>query len=305
MEKRTWIEKMTLVLALTMVTLAGREALLCAEAEPSPNQNEAPALHSLKVVDFFNLFPNVGAFVVWGEPNDFGAPEGLLTRCTGTLIDERVFLTAGHCVAWIKEVALPPSIKFYVTFSPNARDPSGWRPVAGHAAHPSLPPCPPPNLCTFRGLDPGILDIGLIFLSEPVRGIRPATLARPDTLESDRADDALMILPGYGDLDSVPGGGPQPVSDWDGWRRIKISKLSRVVDNEWASWSVPGVVCFGDSGSPTFLYDLSKNRLGHETVAVASDGGDVCFSRDDRARVDTEAAREWVRRTIAQRIPRH
>ena len=55
-----------------------------------------------------------------------------------------------------------------------------------------------------------------------------------------------MILPGYGDLDSVPGGGPQPVSEWDGWRRIKISKLRRVVDNEWASWSLPGVVCFGD-----------------------------------------------------------
>ena len=114
-----------------------------------------------------------------------------------------------------------------------------------------------------------------------------------------------MILPGYGDLDSAPGGGPQPVSEWDGWRRIKISKLSRVVDNEWASWSLPGVVCFGDSGSPTFLFDPSRNRLGSETVAVASDGGDVCFSRDDRARVDTDAARDWVRQTIAQMIPKH
>ena len=114
-----------------------------------------------------------------------------------------------------------------------------------------------------------------------------------------------MILPGYGDLDSAPGGGPQAVSEWDGWRRIKISKLRRVVDNEWASWSLPGVVCFGDSGSPTFLFDPSRNRLGNETVAVASDGGEVCFSRDDRARVDTYEAREWVRRTIAQMIPKH
>ena len=305
MDKRTWNRRTTLVLALTLVSLLGRETLRAQGERTSANQNQTPELHSLRVVDFFNLFPNVGAFVVWGEPNDFGAPEGLLTRCTGTLIDERVFLTAGHCVAWIKEVTLPPSIKFFVTFNPNARERSSWRPVAGHVAHPSLPPCPPPDLCTFRGLDPGILDIGLIFLSEPVRGIAPATLARPNTLESDRAEDALMILPGYGDLDSVPGGGPQPVSEWDGWRRIKISKLRRVVDNEWASWSLPGVVCFGDSGSPTFLFDPSRNRLGNETVAVASDGGDVCFSRDDRARVDTHAAREWVRRTIAQMIPKH
>ena len=210
----------TVVLALTLVSLLGGETLRAGE-QAGANQSETPELHTLRVVDFFNLFPNVGAFVVWGEPNDFGAPEGLLTRCTGTLIDERVFLTAGHCVAWIKEVTLPPSIKFFVTFSPNARDPSGWRRVAGHAAHPSLPPCPPPDLCTFRGLDPGILDIGLFFLSEPVRGIAPATLARPDTLKGDRADEALMILPGYGDLDSAPGGGPQAVSEWDGWRRIK------------------------------------------------------------------------------------
>jgi hypothetical protein len=245
MDKRTWNRRTTLVLALTLVSLLGRETLRAEGERSSANQDQTPALHSLRVVDFFNLFPNVGAFVVWGEPNDFGAPEGLLTRCTGTLIDERVFLTAGHCVAWIKEITLPPSIKFFVTFKPNALEQSGWRTVAGHAAHPSLPPCPPPALCTFRGLDPGILDIGLIFLSEPVRGIAPATLARPNTLESDRAKDALMILPEYGDLDSVPGGGPQPNSEWDGWRRIKISKLRRVVNNEWASWSLPGVVCFG------------------------------------------------------------
>jgi hypothetical protein len=205
-------------------------------------------------------------------------------------------------VKWLDDFALPPSSKLFVTFSPNALDRSSWRRVAGHVAHPSLPPCPPPDLCTFRGLDPGILDIGLIFLSEPVRGIAPATLARPNTLASDRGEDALMILPGYGDLDSAPAGGPQPVSEWDGWRRIKISKLRRVVDNEWASWSLPGVVCFGDSGSPTFLFDTFQNRLSRETVAVASDGGDVCFSRDDRARVDTDAARDWVRRTIAQTI---
>ena len=77
----------------------------------------------------------------------------------------------------------------------------------------------------------------------------------------------------------------------------------RIVDNEWASWSLPGVVCFGDSGAPTFIYDPSTRRQDDHVVAVASDSGDVCFSRDDRARVDTDAARDWVRRTIAQNNP--
>ncbi len=34
-------------------------------------------------------------------------------------------------------------------------------------------------------------------------------------------------------------------------------------------------------------------------VAVASDGGFDCFTRNDRARVDTAAAQEWIRQTIA------
>ena len=80
MKKRTWNRSTTLVLALTLVSLLGRETLRAEGERTSENQNQTPELHSLRVVDFFNLFPNVGAFIVWGGPNDLGAPEGLLTR---------------------------------------------------------------------------------------------------------------------------------------------------------------------------------------------------------------------------------
>ena len=85
-------------------------------------------------------------------------------------------------------------------------------------------------------------------------------------------------------------------SEWEGLRRIKISRLQEVVDNEWASWSPPGIICYGDSGSPTFFND--------HVVAVASDGGDVCDSRDDRARVDTAAAQAWIWETVAEVLGR-
>ena len=262
---------------------------LRAERPPRASRSVPDSLATVKIVDVLNLFSNVGALIFDVEPNDAGFPPGVITHCTGTLIHERVVLLAGHCTAPTAG-GLLPFIKVYVSFSPNALDRSTWRAVSDLAWHPSIPPCPPPDFCTFQGLDPGILDVGLVFLSRPVRHIAPARLAKPGTLETAGAAGKLMIVAGYGHLDSLPGGGAPPDSEWDGLRRIKISRLRTVVDNEWASWSVPGIVCYGDSGAPTFF--------SARVVAVASDGGD-CYEHDYRARVDTTAAQDWIRQTIA------
>ena len=116
-----------------------------------------------------------------------------------------------------------------------------------------------------------------------------------------------MIVPGYGFLELAawrrPWRNASTQFEWDGLRRIKLSAVERVVDNEWASWSRPGVVCYGDSGAPTFYNPNPRaGRSGERIVAVGSDGGWVCFSRDNRARVDTAAAQDWIRRTIAQTL---
>jgi len=280
--------------AALLVTLTVMTPALRAERAPRATRSVPDGLATVKIVDVLNLFSNVGALIFNVEPNDAGFPPGVITHCTGTLIRERAFLLAGHCTAPTAG-GLLPFIKAYVSFSPNALDRSTWRAVSELAWHPSLPPCPPPDFCTFQGLDSGIHDVGLVFLSRPVRDIAPARLAKPGTLETAGAAGKLMIVAGYGHLDSLPGGGSPPDSEWDGLRRIKISRLQTVVDNEWASWSVPGIVCYGDSGAPTFF----SARL----VAVASDGGD-CYEHDYRARVDTTAAQDWIRQTIANVLGR-
>src|SRR5690242_11656428 len=91
----------------------------------------------LRHVDVQNLFPNVGAAIVWVEPNNAGVPPGVLGACSGTLIDERVFLTAGHCTR-PSEGGIPPFIHVFVTFNLHVFDDrSTWIPVVAQAWHPS------------------------------------------------------------------------------------------------------------------------------------------------------------------------
>jgi hypothetical protein len=276
--------------AVLFTMLVAMSPALRAEDQADTSRSGSNGLRTVKIFDVLNVFSNVGTLIYFVEENDAGLPPGIIAQCTGTLIHERALLVAGHCTA-ATGGTLPPFIKAFVTLSPTALDQSKWRAASVLAFHPSIPPCPPPDFCTFQGLDPGILDIGLVFLEQPVSHVQPARLAKPGTLETARAAGSLMIVAGYGFLDSLPGGGSPPYSDWDGLRRLKISRLREVVDDEWGRWSLPGIVCFGDSGSPTFF--------GGRVVAVASDGGNVCFSRDDRARVDTKAAQDWIRQTIA------
>jgi hypothetical protein len=288
------------IMAVVLAVVCSMPNLANVEAHGAP-QRAIPD----GVIDKFNLFPHVGALLVVVVPNDLGIPEGILAFCSGTLIHRRVFLTAGHCTGPSSFAPLPPFIQEFVSLSPNALDPSTWHPVVERITHPSIPPCPPPLGCdpttqdVFHALDPGISDIGLVLLAEPVRGVRPARLAPADVLESPAAMRQPMLFVGYGFTELGPEGEVPPISEWDGWRRIHASRMDRVVDDTWASWKLPSQVCFGDSGGPTFFNPRpASGPFDLALVAVASDGGIDCISRDDRARVDASAVQQWIIETI-------
>jgi hypothetical protein len=259
--------------------------------------------------DTSNRFPQTGAFIVWAGPNSAGFREGLLGICTGALIHERVFLTAGHC-AGRGVRGVPPFIQVAVSFNPaNAFDPTSWVPVTRQVIHPSLPEeclsapgCDPTTVGVFPAGDPARADLGIAILATPVRTIEPAVLARPGALTDARLARLPMTVVGYGSTQPIARGASPPASFWDGVRRFRVSTFEKVLNEYWGTWSLPSRVCYGDSGAPTFIDDPREQRAARRLVAVVSDGGIDCANRDARVRVDTAAVQEWIARVMREEL---
>jgi hypothetical protein len=264
------------------------------------------ALTSAEAIDQANAFRNVGVVMVWRDANNpLGLPGGLATYVTGVLIHPQTILTAGHFTARIEGASaagqLPPWLRLVASFAPDAFDESTWieleRASGTCLAHPTFPrPCTPQS-CPFDDIDgrhePGVSDVGLCFLPEPVAGIRPARLANR-SLDRRGIPGSRMTIAGYGTT-APPAGGPADTSNYDGLRRWGTSTVDTVVDENWVTFNRdPVTVCFGDSGAPTFF----KGRV----VAIASDGAADCASADIRARVDSKEVRRWIKWQIARQF---
>lgn len=243
-------------------------------------------------VDVENKYPNVGAIMVW-RVDDSGKPVELRGFVSGTLIRDRVMVTAGHFTAPAKALGtLPPDIRIFASFSPtNAKDPTTWIPVARMVTHPSMPHCPPPPQCDptdeilVAPLQPGIADVGLVFLAQAPRGITPARLAAQSAL--DRSEGARTTIVGYGTTMPRARNAPPDTAVWDGKRRVRTSIVRRVVDETWALWSIPSYVCSGDSGGGIFLN-------GDALAANVSDGGMDCRRHNNNNRLDTRSIQGWI-----------
>lgn len=151
-------------------------------------------------IDVNNLFPGVGALVIWVEPNNVGVPPGIFAILPGVLIHEQAFLTCGHCTR-ASESGIPPFIKVYVSSRLHvADDPSTWIPVAQQAWHPSTLPRGPDNAChwpdsAFPG--PGLSDVGLVLLAQPVQFVNPANLPIPGAIDREKRDQQEQFLVGF------------------------------------------------------------------------------------------------------------
>jgi len=240
--------------------------------------------------------PNVGAVVI-NDP--VGGP---IVRCSGTLVHERVFLTAGHCpFFFLGDIAagLYSIDDVYVTFdTDNALDASTWLPISDMFPDPdfSLPPIKMNNW----------QDHGVLILQDPVVGIVPATLPtaglldelqRSKQLQTGRKATQFTVV-GYGNgLEFPP---PQEV-ERDGMRRTAQTEYVGLFQSFLKLQQNPaageGGISSGDSGGPVFWTDPAGDQI---LVAITSltpgySFGPLAFS----VRIDTPAAHEFIGDVIA------
>jgi hypothetical protein len=267
----------------------------------------AAAASAQATVDVENRYQNVGAIMVW-RTDEAGEPVELRAFVSGTLIRDRVMITAGHFTAPVKALGtLPPDLKVFASFAPgDTKNPETWIPVVALTTHPSMPHCPPPPQCDptddslVAPLEPGITDLGLVFLADAPRGIEPARLAEPGALES--SEGAEMTIVGYGTTTPRQRDAPPDTAVWDGRRRVRPTRLRRLVDEIWALWSIPSYVCSGDSGGAIFLSVRADGA--EELVGNVSDGGRDCRTHNNHVRLDTRAAQDWIDTAIREQTGR-
>jgi len=188
-----------------------------------------------------------------------------LPFCSGTLIGERIFLTAGHCTSG----ELPEYIRVSFHEDPTTLDENQLLKVEAVITHPQY------NAWRPRSNN---YDVGALILEDPVSGIVPATVADIGFLDELRKAGLLRQGKEEADFTVVGYGGtliwPPPGILWEDKRKFAFSEYQALLK----SWLIlsqnhatdDGGSCYGDSGGPVFWEDTNGDIL----VAITS-WGDV------------------------------
>jgi hypothetical protein len=240
---------------------------------------------SILIAVAFILVTVIPAFAITGGQEDGnGHPySGLLlvpgyTFCSGTLIDEDVVLTAGHCTSFWTEAEIE---EVWVTFDPYASvDPDTWEITGGtwYLSH---------SWDTHPDYDdpawPFTSDYGLAYLDEPVVGITPAALPEPslvdDLLGTSGQTEYRFNDVGYGQS-GVSFEEKPYLRNFDFIRKFSVQRYNPsngAVGTQDPRWLIlqsnpsknHGGGCGGDSGSGIFLDSAQPT----DTVLAVHTGG--------------------------------
>jgi secreted trypsin-like serine protease len=230
--------------------------------------------------------PNVGSMVVRLNGK-------LYQWCSGTLISEKVFLTASHCTLPLDALKQAnPSAEVLVTFDPTISADSTFYTGVWHTN---------PGYNDYSGqhgnADPG--DVAVIVLDEEPAGIFPALLPTAGLLDElkneHKLNNTLFTAVGYGDVRNTNHTGWQALQD--NLDRNRAEQKFQSLTNAWLTNSMNlatgnGGTCYGDSGGPHFIHLAGKET--NIVVSITVTGDMNCKSTDKTYRMDTEAARSFL-----------
>jgi hypothetical protein len=257
-------------------------------------------------VDQENNYPYVGLVLFYDENL---VP---LWRCSGALISERVFLTAGHCTGYDPELGLAPArAQVWFDVGPIPRDPD-WQPGMSCLGKFTGYPCAGgywgtphahPEWTGYLTI-PNTHDVGVVVLDEPVSMPKYGKLAPMNYL------DELAVRRGLKNVKfTVVGYGLQMVRPHILAERTRYVAEVMLVDLRSAlndgyniqftsnpgQGTGPGGVCFGDSGGPV----IHKGPYGEVIVAVNSFVlNQNCMGTAFAFRVDTAEAWELLEQYV-------
>lgn len=233
--------------------------------------------------DTDNVYRNVGAFMI-NSPT-----YGWYPICTGTLVHERVFLTAGHCTDYVEYLLAigrigPGDVAVSFDYDPLTKG-AKRLPVAQVITHPDY----------YWGPQSDPHDVGALVLERRVRNIAPAALPAPGFLN--QLDDegtlkgATFLVAGYGGTLSWP----PPEITYEDKRQYAYSEF-RALTAAWLRMSQQGATddggtCYGDSGGPAFWVGPDGSLV---LVGITSWGDAQCVSSGFDYRVDTPQTLDFV-----------
>jgi hypothetical protein len=245
--------------------------------------------------------PYVGLIVFYDAEGNF------VHRCSGSLLTDTVFLTAGHCVSIDDSGTLAASARIYFEQDAGA----DYDPVTDTPASSGYPYTGGVTASTFysygfQGLTiPQTRDIGLVILDEPVTDVyanltKYASLAHAGTLDEYTAthvgNTATVTVSGYGV--TYTNGNPAKVISYRS--RLQADTFVIGLNNALGGGynvqlaSNPGGgrggTCFGDSGGPTLL-------SGTDVITAVTSFGlsaNVCAGTEFNYRTDQQAVIDWI-----------
>src|SRR6266536_2380650 len=220
--------------------------------------------------------------ITGGQPDGNQHPAGALllvpgvTLCSGTLIDQDVVLTAGHCTDFWSDPANGID-EVWVTFDSEAAvDPGTWEITGGtwYLAH---------NWATHPDYDanawPFTADYGVVLLDEAVQDITPVALPEAGLVDvligtTGQTDQRFNIV-GYGQDGVDVGGGPY-TRNFDFIRKYSVQRYNPsngAVGTQYPLWLILGNApsdnhgggCGGDSGAGIYAAGLDNTVVAIHT----------------------------------------